>query len=162
MMECPFYVELERRTSAPAVADKLQRYCGHWLRILESHGRCEVRPILVVHYDTRPARKRREGAGAGALRDNLRKLLHEHAGGHFDALNAKLRERHENADVGRLIAICSWEELYVSGVFGPRYHPLGVHAPEDGGVEEGGERVTLHALARERGRLVAAYRKKAV
>ncbi len=160
-LECPVYIELERRTNAPAVADKLQRYCGRWWRILNSHGRIEVRPLIVVHHDTRPAKKRRAGAGAPALRDNLSALLYGDADGHFEALNAKLRERQAYADVGRLIATCSWEQIYASGVFGARYYPLKGHDPENCGVEEGGKRVTLYALARERERLLGAYRKEA-
>ncbi len=160
-LECPFYLELERRTNATAVADKLQRYSGRWLRILESHGRFEARPILVVHYDTRPAKKRRSGSGASALRETLSALLYGDADGHFDALNVRLRERYEYADVGRLVATCSWEELYARGVFGAHYYPLGGHDPDDYGVEEQGKRITLYALARERERLLAAYRKAA-
>ncbi len=161
-IECPFYLELERKADAPAVVDKLQRYCGRWLRLLESgKRRFELRPIVIVHYDTRPAKKRRKGAGAQMLSQNIGKLLYGDAEGHFDALNARLGERHECADVGRLIATCSWEEMYASGVFGARYFPLNGYNPDDDGVEDDGKRVTLYALARERERLLGAYRKEA-
>jgi len=160
-MECPVYIELERRTNAPTVADKLQRYSGRWLRVLESYSRCEVRPLIVCHHDTRPARKRREGSGAEALRDNLVKLLYGDTEGHFFALNAKLLECYEHADVGRLIATCSWEEMCARGVFGGRYYPLNGHDPADYGVEEDGKRIALYALARERQKLLGAYRQEA-
>ncbi len=161
-IECPYYLELERKTDAPAVVDKLQRYCGRWLRLLESRkSTFEIRPIVIVHYDTRPAKKRRVGAGAPALRDNLSTLLYGDAEGHFDGLNARLRERYEYADIGRLVATSSWEEMYDSGVFGARYFPLNGYNPDDDGVEDDGKRVTLYALARERERLLGAYRKEA-
>ncbi len=170
-IECPFYVELERRTNATAVADKLQRYSGHWLRLLESRGRFELRPVLVVHYDTRPAKRRREGSGAPRLRLNVGKLLYppktredDHTDGrgdptgHFAVLWEALRRIDKHADPGRMILFCSWEELHRVGAYKSDYYPVGGY-PEGAGVHEDGWTIDLSAAVRERAEMIGEFEK---
>ncbi len=168
-IECPVYLELERRTNAPVLTDKLQRYSGHWLRLLESRGRFELRPILVVHFDTRPAKRRRPGSGAQALRRNVGALLYppkeredDHTdgigdpAGHFAVLRETLRKIDEHADPGRMILMCSWEELLREGAYKSDYYPVGGY-PEGEGVHEDGWTIDLPAAARERAEMLGEF-----
>ncbi len=171
-IECPIYLELERRTHAPAVADKLQRYSGHWLRLLESQGRFELRPIIVVHFDTRPAKRRREGSGAQRLRANVGALLYppktredDHTdgrgalNGHFAVLREALRKIDEHADPGRMILVCSWEEMNREGPYASDYYPVGAYPVDAEGVDEEGWTIDLSAAARERAAMIEAFGK---
>ncbi len=173
-IECPVYVELERRTNAPVLTDKLQRYSGHWLRLLESCGRFELRPIVVVQFDTRPAKRRRKGSGAMKLRENVGDLLYppktredDHTDGigdptgHFAVLQETLRkmdEHGEHADPGRMILMCSWEEMLREGPYKSDYYPVGGYpADEEEGVYEEGWTIDLSAAARERAAMIGAF-----
>ncbi len=169
-IECPFYVELERRTDAPELADKLRRYSGHWLRLLEGMGRFELRPILVVHFDTRPAKRRRPGSGAKKLAENVAELLYppktsegDHTDGrgdpegNFALLRETLRKIDEHADPGRMILMCSWEELMRVGPYASDYFPVGCYPEDEEGVYEEGWTIELSAAARERAAMIGTF-----
>lgn len=170
-VECPFYVELERRTNAPVLADKLQRYSGHWLRLLETRGSFELRPILVVHFDVRPAKRRRPRSGAERLAANVSDLLYppkildeDHTDGrgdpegNFALLRDVLRKTDSGADPGRMILVCSWEEMLREGVYKSDYYPVGGY-PKGAGVRDDGWAVELPAAARERAAMIGAFEK---
>lgn len=168
-LECPCYVELERRTNAPVLADKLQRYSGHWLRVLESEGCFVLRPIVVVHFDVRPAKRRRPGGGAQRLRQNVGALLYPPGAregsdergepdGNFAVLGETLGRHDPDADPGRMIVVCSWEEMLEFGPYNCDYYPVGGY-PEGEGVHDGGWTIDLSAAARERAAMVGEFEK---
>lgn len=129
-LECDYYVEVERRTKAAVVADKVERYAGYWRRVLEDDGRLDVRPIVVVHHDPRRATRAnpREGAGAPAMRNALHERLYR--GGHFAALDAEIRKRDAESDLGRMVLICDWHEVATKGAFAAVYHAVGAYSTE--------------------------------
>lgn len=169
-VECPFFVELERTTRSPQLTDKLQRYCGNWLRLLETEGRFGLRPIVVVHFDTRPAKRRRPGGGAMRLRQNVGALLYppgaregsEERGapdGNFAVLAEMLRRHDPYADPGRMILVCSWEAMLRAGAYDCDYYPVGGY-PEGEGVGDGGWTVDLLVAAYERAAMIEEFEKK--
>lgn len=153
----PFYVEIERRTNARVVAEKVQRYAGRWLRVLKDEQVYEVRPLVIVHYDPRRARRARpaEGAGAHAMRDALRERLY--GAGSFGELREALKTRDPFwEDLGRMVLVCDWHAVLEA--------PQGAHAPgilypigayPDDGTERWARRVGLYEAARERARAAA-------
>lgn len=160
---CSFYLEVERRTNARVVAEKVERYAGRWIRVLRGGNPYagvgdapprvnEIRPLVVVHYDHRRARRARPVAGAGApvLRDALRDRLYSD-GGHFAALQARLEQVDQYADLGRMILVVDWDDLRAQGAYAAIYHAVGAYAQEDGGW-----RVDLAAAARESQRVKSA------
>ena len=168
-VECPFYIELERTTRSPKLADKLQRYSGHWLREIETPpGRFELRPIVVVHHDTRPAKRRRPGSGAQTLRENVGSRLYPPGaregaddrgapGGNFAALMDALREHNPHADPGRMILMCSWEDMLRFGPYNCDYYPVAGYDEDLGGVHDDGWTIDLPAAARERAVMVEMF-----
>lgn len=168
-LECPFFVELERTTRSPELTDKLRRYSGHWLRLLETEGRFELRPIVVVHFDTRPAKRRRPGSGAKRLRANVGALLYPPGAregsddrgapdGNFAVLREMLRRHDLDADPGRMVLVCSWEEMLRVGAYDCDYYPVGGY-PEGEGVRDRGWTVDLSAAAEERAVMVGEFEK---
>ncbi len=168
-VECPFYIELERTTRSPQLTDKLQRYSGNWLRLLETEGRFELRPIVVVHFNTRPAKRRRPGSGAQRLRANVGALLYPPGAregtdergasdGNFAVLREMLRRHDPSADPGRMILVCSWEEMLEYGPYNCDYYPVGGYG-EGEGVHDGGWTIDLSAAAHERAVMIGEFEK---
>lgn len=160
VLDCPYLLELERRTNARAVEEKIQKCAGYWLRRLETFGEVLIRPVVIVHHDTRPARTRgrREGTGAFSMRHTLNQRLSQ--SGHYRKLAELLQSRHGlpiNA-LGRFFLLADWEPMYdASDPFGLRYHPIGQYPAKGSGshVSEDCWTVDLAAAAIERTRLLA-------
>lgn len=156
VIECPYLLELERRTNSRIVEEKIQKYAGYWLRRLETFGEVLLRPILIVHHDTRPvrARGRRQGSGAVGLRDALAEGLPNETGGHYAALS-KLLALAEYGGVsgvlGQMFLFADWETLYESNdPFGIRYYPVAPYTTGSALVGKDGMTVRLAAAALQR------------
>lgn len=151
-IECPFLFGIERKTETPEVEAKIQKYAGYWLRRLRKFDEVLIRPIIIVHHDTRPAKRRREFAGAYAMRKKLHDRLY--GGGHFAELQKELQRRDQYADIGRMVLLCEFLDAYASSdPFGSFYYPVGGY-PEREGVTDKGWTVNLYAAARERERVM--------
>lgn len=150
---CPVYFEIERRTSAAIVADKIERYAGRWLRVLKDEGVIEARPIIVVHHDERRARRAnpREGTGAPVMRAALRDILF---GGsrRFAELQRTLKSRDPYASLGRMMLVADFHDVLREGALGRVYHSVSPYSERKGGTL-----IELRAAAEERDRLQAAY-----
>lgn len=168
VIECPFLLELERRTNAGKVEEKLQKVAGYWLRRYDVFGENLIRPLIIVHHDTREARTRgrREGGGAFALRKAVNDRLYANEKGHFAKLDARLRKEFgmEEGFLGRFFLFASWEGIYAAkDPFGMHYLPVGAYLI--GGVlsshvSDGGWTADLTAAALERTKLEIAVAKK--
>jgi hypothetical protein len=151
-LRCPLYFEIERRTNAGEVADKVERYAGRWLRVLKDDGVLEARPVVVVHHDERRALRAnpRSGAGAAAMAEALVDRLYG-GGGRFAALQAELEARDPYADLGRMILVCDYDDVARHGALSPVCYSVGVYA------EDADAPVGLAAAALERAELVKGY-----
>lgn len=129
-LECEYHVEIERRTKAGVVVDKVERYAGYWRRVLEDDGVLAVRPIIVVHHDPRRAARAnpREGTGAPAMRNALHERLY--ASEHFAALDGEIRKRDPESNLGRMVLVCDWHEVADKGAFAPVYHAVAEYPEE--------------------------------
>lgn len=159
-----YYLEVERRTNARVVAEKVERYAGRWLRIMgggnpyaaiREDGLApinEIRPLVILHHDHRRARRSnpREAAGAPALRDALRDRLYAGTG-HFKMLQGVLERQNQYADPGKMVLVAGWDDVRAWGAYASVYHPVGCYAEEDGEWT-----VDLAATANERVRMVSA------
>ena len=163
-LEAPFLLELERRTNAGEVEKKLQKIAGYWARRLDKFRENMVRPVIVVHHDTREARAmgRKPGTGAESMRDTLRERL---LGGaatlpqnklHFLKFDERLRKESGGhiaivpGFLGRFVLFCEWEDIHGSGdPYGAHYYPLTPYSFEQskGFAEEDGMKVSLAAAA---------------
>lgn len=155
-LSCPFLLELERRTNAGKVEEKLQKIAGYWLRHLEKFKENRIRPIIVVHHDTREARVkgRKEGTGVIRMVDSLHELLFKRKG-HFKDLDAYLRKHYQTDEyeLGRFVLLTEWDWVYDwTDPFGVRYLPLSPY-PAEGDiashVKENGALVDLTAATIE-------------
>lgn len=159
-----YYLEVERRTNARVVAEKVERYAGRWLRVMgggnpyaaiREDGLApinEIRPLVILHHDHRRARRSnpREAAGAPALRDALRDRLYAGTG-HFKMLQGVLERQNQYADPGKMVLVAGWDDVRAWGAYASVYHPVGCYAEEDGEWT-----VDLAATANEGMRMVSA------
>lgn len=152
-LACDYYVELERRHKTGVVEDKIQRYAGHWRRVIEDEGSLEVRPLVIVHHDERRSSRSnpREGAGAPAMRDALHARL-VGGSGHFTELQRTIKSRDPYAALGRMVLVADWHDVLREGALGRVYHPVSPY-PES----KGGTLIDLRAAAWERDRASRAY-----
>lgn len=159
-IECPFLFEIERKTETPEVERKIQKYAGYWLRRLRKFNEVLIQPVLIVHHDLRPAKRRRESAGAQAMRQKLNGRLY--IGGHFTDLQRELKRRDQYANIGRMFLLCEWREVYASAdPFGALYYPIGKYDEKDPAAKDEGMTVSLKAAAIERERVLVALGKQA-
>lgn len=139
-VRCPVYVELERRTNPSRLSSKIERYCGHYLRILRDDARCVIRPVLVVHHDARSDRWRRHtpGSGAEALRSRVAGELRSSAvhAAHYRALDELLMQVDRTLDAGRLFVLADWRDLRDLDFSAPLYPVSGY--PSEAETTEGG------------------------
>ncbi|MDP9438924.1 MAG: hypothetical protein M3P49_09285 [Actinomycetota bacterium] len=155
---CPVYFEVERRTQSSVVADKIERYAGRWGRVLKDDGVLEARPVIVVHHDARRAQRAnpKAGAGAPALASALETLLSSGQGqGHFASLQTEFLRRDEYASLGRMILVCSWDDVAAHGAHAPIYYPVSTYNEEGDAVLP----VDLRMAAEERVVLMRGYSK---
>lgn len=152
----PFYVEIERRTNARVVAEKVQRYAGRWLRVLKDEQVYEVRPLVIVHYDPRRARRARPAEGLGRMRCATPCESGCTARGAGELREALKTRDPFWEDLGRMVLVCDWHAVLEA--------PQGAHAPgilypigayPDDGTERWARRVGLYEAARERARAAA-------
>lgn len=154
----PYYLEVERRTNARLVAEKIERYCGRWLRVLQDEQVFEVRPLVIVHYDERRARRARPVAGAGAheMRNALSSRLYGME--QFGSLRTELAARDNWTDLGRFVLVCDWHSVAEEGAHAPGIlHPVGAF-PDGSG--EWAWQVGLMEAAQERARVAQAAEAK--
>ncbi len=140
-IECPYLLELERRTNAGKVEEKIQKIAGYWHRWIDFKEldlrENKIRPVVIVHHDTREARVRgrREGGGAYGLRAAIYDRLfytgsdgriYRHQRGHFAKLDELLVERFGMpfGSLGNFFIFAAWEGLYAHGPFSLQYLPV--------------------------------------